>query len=69
MGRIIEVWLLHLSDVTQYVWMKILGLALCSLLNANSPPVVCRHFPAIIANIIEVLNDITLMDERDCYFE
>lgn len=69
MTRIIDVWLVHMSYVTQSEGMKILALALCSLLNANSPPVVFQNFSTIISSIVEVLNDIMRVDDRECYIE
>ncbi|XP_053596445.1 importin-11 [Microplitis demolitor] len=69
MTRIIDVWLVHMSYVTQSEGMKILALALCSLLNANSPPVVFQNFSTIISSIVEVLNDIMRVDDRECYID
>ncbi|KAG8035764.1 hypothetical protein G9C98_001420 [Cotesia typhae] len=69
MARIIDVWLVHMSYVTQSEGMKILALALCSLLNANSPPVVFQNFSTIIGSIVEVLNDIMRLDDMELYID
>ncbi|XP_034939716.1 importin-11 [Chelonus insularis] len=69
MNRILEVWLLHVSDFTQSDNMKIMALALCSLLSIDSPPIIYRHFPTIISVVVEVLNDILKLDDMDSYLD
>lgn len=59
MGQVIGEYVNHVPLVTQHKKRKLLALALCSLLDINSPPVVFEHFPYILSNIVEVLNDIS----------
>lgn len=55
---IIDTWLEKMSwDVKQLEPLKLLALALCSLLSSASPPVVVQKFPNIITSIVECLND------------
>ncbi|KAK0087433.1 hypothetical protein PV326_005190 [Microctonus aethiopoides] len=62
LGRLIDIWLRYMSNsVSEKKWLKCLAIALCSLLNSNSPPVVFAHFSTIISNIVEVLNDIMVV--------
>ncbi|XP_078037262.1 importin beta11 [Augochlora pura] len=67
-GKIIHVWVIQMPVVFQPERRKLLALALCSLLGANSPPSVLECFPLIISNIVETLNDISKFDnlEYDC---
>lgn len=62
LGQIIRVWVNRMSFTFQPERRKLLSLALCSLLGANSPPSVLQHFPLIISNIVETLNDMTKYD-------
>ena len=62
LGQIIRVWVNRMTFTIQPERRKLLALALCSLLGANSPPSVLQHFPLIISNIVETLNDMTKYD-------
>ncbi|XP_034176418.1 importin beta11 isoform X1 [Osmia lignaria lignaria] len=62
LGQIIRVWVNRMPFTFQPERRKLLALALCSLLGANSPPSVLQHFPLIISNIVETLNDMTKYD-------
>ncbi|XP_029049109.1 importin-11 isoform X2 [Osmia bicornis bicornis] len=62
LGQIIRVWVNRMTFTIQPERRKLLSLALCSLLGANSPPSVLQHFPLIISNIVETLNDMTKYD-------
>ncbi|KAF7386417.1 importin-11 isoform X1 [Vespula maculifrons] len=66
LGQIVHIWVSRMPLVTQPERRKLLALALCSLLEANSPPSVLQHFPSIISNIVETLNDITKYDDAGC---
>lgn len=66
LGQIVHIWVSRMPLVTQPERRKLLALALCSLLEANSPPSVLQHFPSIISNIVETLNDITKYDDVGC---
>lgn len=55
--------------VAQHNERKLLALALCSLISANCPPIVLLHFPKMILNIVETLNDITKIDDTGCSIE
>jgi hypothetical protein len=61
LSKVLDVWLDKMSLVTQPERRKLLGLALASLLTAQSSPVI-DHFCGILLNITEVLNDITKTD-------
>ncbi|KAG7205080.1 hypothetical protein KM043_005455 [Ampulex compressa] len=63
LGQMIHVWVSRMPLASQPERRKLLALALCSLLGANSPPSVLEHFPRIISNIVETLNDITKYDD------
>ncbi|KAK2588464.1 hypothetical protein KPH14_004450 [Odynerus spinipes] len=63
LGQIVHVWVNRMPLVTQPERRKLLALALCSLLGANSPPSVLQHFSRIVSNIVETLNDITKYDD------
>ncbi|XP_076288957.1 importin beta11 isoform X1 [Lasioglossum baleicum] len=65
LGKIIRVWVNQMQVVFQPERRKLLALALCSLLGANSPPSVLEHFPQIISNIVETLNDLTKLDNLE----
>lgn len=72
LGRLIDIWLRYMSNsVSEKKWLKCLAIALCSLLNSNSPPVVFAHFSTIISNIVEVLNDIMVVsfNEKEGSYE
>ncbi|XP_015109541.1 importin-11 [Diachasma alloeum] len=56
LGGLIEVCLT--DRLRLYEDVKLVGLALCSLLNMNSPVVVFQHFPRIIGFLTDGLNDI-----------
>lgn len=66
LGQIVYVWVNRMPLVTQHERRKLLALALCSFLGANSPQSVRQHFPHIISNIVETLNDITKYDDMGC---
>ncbi|XP_015591574.1 importin-11 isoform X2 [Cephus cinctus] len=66
LGQIVQIWVNRMPLVSQPERRKLLALALCSLLGANSPPSVLHHFPRIISNIVETLNDITKIDDMGC---
>ncbi|XP_043499006.1 importin-11 [Polistes fuscatus] len=66
LGQIVRIWVDRMPLVTQPEQRKLLALALCSLLEANSLPSVLQHFPSIISNIVETLNDITKYDDAGC---
>ncbi|KZC04053.1 PREDICTED: importin-11 [Dufourea novaeangliae] len=68
LGHLIRVWVFHMELTFQTDRRKLLALALCSLLGANSPPSVLEHFPQIILNIVETLNDITKSDNLEYDF-
>ncbi|XP_076243616.1 importin beta11 isoform X2 [Calliopsis andreniformis] len=68
LGQIINEWVDHMPFITQLERRKLLALALCSLLEANSPPSVLEHFPDIMSNIVETLNDITKIDNIEYTF-
>lgn len=61
LGKILDVWLDKMSLVTQPERRKLLGLALASMLTAQSPAVLER-FCGILLNVAEVLNDIMKTD-------
>jgi len=63
LGQMVYSWVNGMPQVTQTERRKLLALALCSLLGANSPPIVLEYFPQIIANIVETLNDVTKVDD------
>ncbi|XP_025988131.1 importin-11 [Solenopsis invicta] len=63
LGKLVHSWVNAMSLVAQTERRKLLALALCSLLGANSPPTVLECFPHIISNIVETLNDITKFDD------
>ncbi|XP_011635058.1 importin-11 [Pogonomyrmex barbatus] len=63
LGKLIHGWVNAMPLVPQTERRKLLSLALCSLLGANSPPTVLEYFPQIISNIVETLNDITKFDD------
>ena len=62
-GRLLDVWLDKMPCVTQPERKKLLSLALCSLLPSGWPPVVDRLL-AVVANVVETLNDVTRTDEE-----
>lgn len=66
LGEIIHIWVNRMPYISQLERRKLLALALCSLLGANSPPSVFQHFPLIISNIVGTLNDITKFDDVRC---
>ncbi|CAL7948181.1 unnamed protein product [Xylocopa violacea] len=66
LGEIIHIWINRMPYISQSERRKLLALALCSLLGANSPPSVLQYFPQIIANITATLNDITKFDDIKC---
>lgn len=66
LGEIIRVWVNRMPYISLLERRKLLALALCSLLGANSPPSVLQHFPLIISNIVGTLNDITKFDDIRC---
>lgn len=60
----IDAWLEKISwDVKQLEPLKLLALALCSLLNSASPAIVVQKFPNIITSIVECLNDLNSSNE------
>ncbi|XP_011865006.1 PREDICTED: importin-11 [Vollenhovia emeryi] len=63
LGKLVHSWVNAMPQVSQTERRKLLALALCSFLGANSPPTVLEHFPQIISNIVETLNDITKFDD------
>jgi len=63
LGKMIYRWINGMPLVSQTERRKLLALALCFLLGANSPPTVLEYFPYIISNIVETLNDITKFDD------
>ncbi|XP_071559337.1 importin-11 isoform X1 [Temnothorax nylanderi] len=63
LGKLVHSWVTAMPLVAQTERRKLLALALCSLLGANSPPTVFEYFPQIISNIVETLNDITKFDD------
>ncbi|XP_026671857.1 importin-11 isoform X1 [Ceratina calcarata] len=63
LGKIIHTWLNHMPYVMSDK-SKLLAVALCSLLEVNSPPSVFQHFPLMISNIVGTLNDITKYDHE-----
>ncbi|XP_031837056.1 importin beta11 isoform X2 [Nomia melanderi] len=65
LGQIIRVWVNRMQLEFLPEKRKLLALALCSLLGANSPPSVLEHFPKIISNIVETLNDVTKFDNSE----
>lgn len=67
--RLIHGWVKRMPNVTQIERRKLLALALCSLLGANSPPTVLEYFPRIISNIVETLNDVIAYDDKDYLVE
>lgn len=69
LGRLIHGWVRKMPNVTQIERRKLLALALCSLLGANSPPTVLEYFPRIISNIVETLNDVIAYDDKDYLVE
>ena len=68
LGQIIYVWVDRMGCTTQPERRKLLALALCSLVGANSPSVL-EHFSQIMSNIVETLNDITKLDSIECTFD
>ncbi|XP_029165906.1 importin-11 [Nylanderia fulva] len=69
LGRIIYRWINGMPLVSQSEKRKLLALALCFLLGANSPPTVLEYFSYIISNIVETLNDITKFDDMGYPFD
>lgn len=67
--KMIRVWVCGMPLASQHERRKLLALALCSLLGANSPSTVLKFFPEIISNIVETLNDITKFDDMGYPFE
>lgn len=68
LGKMIHVWVSGMPLASQDERRKLLALALCSLLGANSPTVL-EYFPQIMSNIVETLNDITKFDDMGYPFE
>ena len=66
LGEIIRIWVNRMPYISQLKRRKLLALALCSLLGADSPPSVLHYFPLIISNIVGTLNDITKFDDIRC---
>ncbi|XP_012268880.2 importin-11 [Athalia rosae] len=66
LGRMVLIWVNRMPCVSQPERRKLLALGLCSLLGADSPPCVIQHFPLMVSNIIEALNDITKIDDMGC---
>ncbi|XP_043518206.1 importin-11 [Frieseomelitta varia] len=66
LGELIRVWVNRMPYISQLKRRKLLALALCSLLGADSPPSVLHYFPLIISNIVGTLNDITKFDDIRC---
>ncbi|XP_031781070.1 uncharacterized protein LOC100116824 isoform X2 [Nasonia vitripennis] len=64
--KIIRIYIDHMPLVSQHNERKLLALALCSLISADCPPIVRLHFPKMILNIVETLNDITKIDDTGC---
>ncbi|GLH14983.1 Importin-11 [Gryllus bimaculatus] len=62
LNRILDVWLDKMALVTQLDRRKLLGLAMASLLTAQSSAVLER-FCGILLNVTEVLNDIIKTDD------
>lgn len=69
LAQIIVVWVNGMSSVSQPERLKLMSLALCTLLSANSPPIVFQQFANIISKIVETLNDITKIDDTGCIIE
>lgn len=69
LGQMVRVWVDRMPLVTQHERRKLLALALCSLLGANSPPAVLQHFNRILSNVVETLNDITKITDMGCCME
>ncbi|XP_076181543.1 importin beta11 isoform X2 [Ptiloglossa arizonensis] len=63
-GQIIHVWVSQTHYIFKVERCKLLALALCSLLGANCPPSILKHFPQIISKIVEALNDITTITDN-----
>ncbi|XP_012282091.1 importin-11 [Orussus abietinus] len=66
LNRMVHMWLNRMPAMIEPERRKLLALALCSLLGANSPSCILQHFPRIVLNIIETLNDITVIDDMGC---
>ncbi|XP_046626086.1 importin-11 [Neodiprion virginianus] len=66
LGRMVSIWVNRMPLVSQLERRKLLALGLCSLLGADSPPCVLQHFPRMVSNIVEALNDITKIDDMGC---
>lgn len=62
LGKILDVWLNKMPNVSQLDQRKLLGLALSNLLTTQSTEVLQRFSP-ILTNILESLNDITKTEE------
>jgi hypothetical protein len=62
-AKLIHSYIDHMPLVTQQKERKLLALALCLLLDANSPSSIFEKFPQIIMNIVETLNDITKIND------
>lgn len=69
LGKMIRGWVYGMPLVPQTEKRKLLALALCSLLGANSPPTVLEYFPLIISNIVETLNDVSAFDDMGYLIE
>ncbi|XP_011502354.1 PREDICTED: importin-11 isoform X2 [Ceratosolen solmsi marchali] len=65
-AQVINSYIDHMPLVTQHKEKKLLALALCSLLDVNSPSAIFKKFPQIILNIVETLNDITKINDMGC---
>ncbi|KAK9506660.1 hypothetical protein O3M35_008554 [Rhynocoris fuscipes] len=68
LNKIIDVWLDKMPLVTQLEKKKLLGLALTSLLTANSN-FVYNKFCGILLAVSEVLNDITRTEENGAHID
>ncbi|KAK9304709.1 hypothetical protein QLX08_004111 [Tetragonisca angustula] len=66
LGELIRIWVNRMPYISQLKRRKLLALALCSFLGADSPPSVLHYFPLIISNIVGTLNDITKFDDIRC---
>lgn len=68
LNKMLDVWLDKMALVTQFERRKLLGLALASLLTAQSSAVLER-FCGILLNVTEALNDITKTDDMGFQFD
>lgn len=64
--QLVRLWVNIMPYIASLERRKLLAIALCSLLEGNSPPSVMQYFPEIISNIVETLNDITKLDDDEC---